>query len=204
MRFDTAVILAGGKSKRMGFDKQTITINGVRLIERIVETLKTEFREVIVVTDRFDLYNERQFLLVKDVIPDKGPLGGIYSGLLNSTSDYVYVTACDMPFLNIEYIQYMDKILKGNDSFQACVARKGKWIEPLNAFFKKDIVLALGEYLQKDRTSIHAFLENVNCFYLEEAIVKEFSPDWSMFFSINTLEDMNTFDGFEESILYAR
>src|SRR5690349_5866240 len=106
-RFKTAVILAGGKSQRMGFDKQTITVQGRRLIDKMITTLKMEFEEIILISNKPVLYSTSECMVISDEIEDMGPLGGIHTGIKKASSQYVYFTACDMPNLNLEYIRFL-------------------------------------------------------------------------------------------------
>ena len=83
-RFGTAVILAGGKSTRMGFDKQLLEINERRLIDNLRRKLIREFDEIIVVTNRSEYYLGFDDKITKDIIVGKGPLSGIHAGLMEA------------------------------------------------------------------------------------------------------------------------
>src|SRR5512139_3443691 len=74
-------VLAGGKSRRFGRNKSIERFQGERLIERQVRTLRSLFPEVMIVTNTPELYLDLDVTIVQDIIPDRGPLGGIYTGL---------------------------------------------------------------------------------------------------------------------------
>ena len=205
-KFKSAVILAGGKSTRMGFDKQLLSVNGLRLTDRLILALSKIFGEIIIVTKTPEYYKDSGCILISDEIPDLGPLGGIHAALKRTSSKYAYFIACDMPNVNADYIEYMKQRLEveGTD---ICVTRKGDWIEPMNAFYSKSITDTIGEELSKGNASIYSLLEKCKCTVIEEEDAKRFSPDWSMFLNLNTVEDfekykksLNSF-GFVENIL---
>ncbi len=95
-----AIVLAGGKNRRLGRSKALEAIGGKSLIERVVERLKSLTSQIIIVTSReqLDLPVARDVEILVDIYPGKGPLGGIYTGLLTSRSSHNFVVACDMLF----------------------------------------------------------------------------------------------------------
>ncbi len=83
------VVLAGGKSKRMGFPKELLTINGKRVISRILDVLKSFFEEILIVTNDKELFREfKEIKIVEDLVKGYGPLGGIYTGLKTITKQW--------------------------------------------------------------------------------------------------------------------
>lgn len=187
--FGTAVILAGGNSTRMGFDKQLLSINNQRLIDIIIDKLQTEFSQIIVVTNRIEYYLKSNYMVIKDKIKGKGPLGGVHSGLVEAQSKFVYFIACDMPNVNIDYIKYMKKKIKQSD-VKACITKCGMHIEPFNAFYSRDIISDIEKYLLEGGTSIKPLLRELNIHYIEEDKAREYSPNWGMFLNLNTKEDL--------------
>ncbi len=126
-KFGTAIILAGGKSSRMGFDKQFLIINEKRVMEIVISKLRAEFKEIIIVTNKPESYKNLADKVVSDIIKGKGPLSGLHAGLKHSSSKYSYFIACDMPNINIEYIRYM----------------KRKWLKMIHLLFEKRISLKI-------------------------------------------------------------
>lgn len=191
-RFGTAVILAGGKSARMGFDKQLLKINERRLIDNLRRKLSQEFDEIIVVTNRSEYYLGFDDKITKDIIVGKGPLSGIHAGLMEASSQYVYFVACDMPNIDMKYIGYMKEKLKDLE-VKACVTRFGEWIEPFNAFYSREIIVDIENYLLQNRRSINSLLDKLSVHYIEEEKAREFSPNWDMFLNLNTKDDLDDF-----------
>ncbi|SHH16892.1 molybdenum cofactor guanylyltransferase [Tepidibacter thalassicus] len=187
--FGSAVILAGGKSSRMKFDKQFLEIGKIRLIDNIINQLKWEFEEIIIVTNKPEYYLEFSQKVVSDEIKQKGPLSGIHIGLKESSSKYVYFVACDMPIININYVKYMKYKIK-DKNVSACVTKSSDWVEPFNAFYSRDIINDVENHLLEGKRSVFSLLKKLNTFYIEERCARKFSPNWDMFFNLNTKEDL--------------
>ncbi|MCF6464259.1 molybdenum cofactor guanylyltransferase [Clostridium sp. Cult1] len=191
-KFGTAVILAGGKSTRMGFDKQLLKINERRLIDNLRRKLNKNFDEIIVVTNKSEYYLGFPDKITKDIIIGKGPLSGIHAGLKASSSQYAYFVACDMPNINLDYIEYMKEELK-ELKVKACITRFGEWIEPFNAFYSKGMIENIEEHLSYNRRSVNSLLSKLSVYYIEEEKAREFSPNWDMFLNLNTKEELNDY-----------
>lgn len=188
-RFGSAIILAGGKSTRMGFDKQLLRLRERSLIEGLIRRLGGSFDETIVVTNRPELYIGLADKITGDIIPDMGPLSGIHAGLSAASSEYSFVIACDMPQINNKYIDYMMELLNKNESM-ACITKFGDWIEPFNAFYSKALIEHIESFLMGGGKAVHRLLMNHNVEYIPEEVARSFSPDWGMFFNLNTREDL--------------
>jgi molybdopterin-guanine dinucleotide biosynthesis protein A len=192
----TAVILAGGNSSRMGFDKQYIKLNGKRLIEQQIQVLQNIFSEIIIVTNKPELYKDCACEITKDQLQNFGPMGGIHAGLKAAQSQFSYFIACDMPNINQAYILHMLKrINKESYGPQAVITRFGDWLEPFNAFYSKDVILLIEQAYKVQTKKISSMLENAQVHYIEEAEARSFSPDWRMFANINTQQDLNVLEG---------
>lgn len=191
-KFGTAIILAGGKSSRMGFDKQLLKIDERRLMDSLIHKLNKEFEEIIIVTNRPELYIGLSHIITKDILTDKGPLGGIHAGLKLSSSKYAFVVACDMPNINMDYIRYMKKIMTNENSF-GCVTEFGNWIEPFSSFYSVELIKPIEKYLETNRKSVNGLIENLEITYIPEDKAREFSPDWAMFLNLNTRDDLNNY-----------
>lgn len=190
--FGTAIILAGGKSSRMGFDKQFLELNEKRLISTIIENLKDEFEEFIIVTNKPESYEDFPYKILTDKIKDKGPLGGIHAGLSEASSKYSFVIACDMPNINLEYIKYMKSSIE-NTNYDGVITKSKEWIEPFNSLYSKEILYDLEETLLKGEKMIYPFLKGKNIFYIEEYIAKKFTPNWEIFINLNTQEELEKY-----------
>ncbi|MFA5524309.1 MAG: molybdenum cofactor guanylyltransferase [Tissierellales bacterium] len=191
-KFGTAVILAGGKSARMGFDKQLLKINERRLMDSLISKLKHEFSEIIIVTNKPEYYQGLGDKITSDIIVGKGPLSGIHAGLSLASNEISYFIACDMPNINLDYIRYMKESIR-NISTSACITRFGSWIEPFNAFYSIKLKGEIEKHLFNGNRSINSLLEKVEVCYINEEDARRFSPNWDMFLNLNTKEELNNF-----------
>ncbi len=196
-KFGSAIVLAGGKSSRMGFDKQFIKINERRLMDSIVSRLSKVFDDIIIVSNTPEIYMGISYTVVTDRIKGKGPLAGIHAGLEAAKSKYCYLVACDMPNINFNYIDYMKQrieceIEQGLE-VKACVTRQDIWVEPFNAFYSKDMILKIEEHLKGSKRSVLSLLEKLYVLYIEEENARKFSPNWDMFFNMNTRHDIEMY-----------
>ncbi len=185
MKFFSAVILAGGKSSRMGFDKQKITIENSLLIKQTINKLKQVFKEIIVVTNNFHLYKNLDVVLVSDEISEKGPLAGIHIGLKTAVSDFVYFIACDMPYIELAYIDFMINILN-KDEYDGCVFENEGFIEPFNSFYKKSLSDKISKYIKNNDLSISNLISNNNFYKITKNSNYIFENTLKMFENINT------------------
>lgn len=190
--FGTAIILAGGKSSRMGFDKQFLRLKERRLMDSLVQKLKPYFAEIIIVTNKTEEYKELPVIVTQDVFVEKGPLGGIHAGLLKSSSHFSYIIACDMPNLNMEFVDYMTSRIRGSKK-DGSITRFKDWIEPFNAFYTRDMVDQLEGFLELGGRSVNRFLKDLDILYIDEEKAREFSPQWEMFNNLNTKADINEY-----------
>ena len=187
--FGTCIILAGGKSSRMGFDKQFLKVDKRRLMYSIISRLEGEFDQIIIVTNKPEHYTGLSHIITEDILEEKGPLGGIHAGLKKAKSRYSFVIACDMPNINLDYMRYM----REKTSAMGCTTRYGDWIEPFCSFYSKKIVKDIEDYLKTGKRSINQLLMDLDINYISEERAREFSPNWDMFLNLNTQRDLNNF-----------
>lgn len=187
---DTAIILAGGRSSRMGFDKQLLKLQDKYIIEVIAEKLEKIFSEIIIVTNKPKRYAKYGYRLTTDEVRGFGPLAGIHAGLKVSSNMYNYVVACDMPFIDTAYIRYMMELIDCREGqTDAVITRYGNWIEPFNAFYSRSLIPRIEKSFKSDNRQINKLLEDASVLYISEAKAREFSPNWDMFTNVNTVKD---------------
>lgn len=191
----TSIVLAGGRSMRMGSCKALETICGKSLLERVIERLKPISSQILIVTsqEQYDLLASFETEVVVDIYPGKGPLGGIYTGLLASESQYSIVVACDMPFLNVELLHYMAELSLG---FDAVIPRKGKGkIEPLHAIYSRNCLTTIKTELEHNHLKIYQALDRLRIRYIERAECQRFDPQLLSFFNTNSPSDLKQATG---------
>lgn len=189
----TSIVLAGGRSSRLGREKLAEVIAGKSLIERAISRLSPLSQEIIVVISQkqarssLPSYTYPEAKTVVDLYPEKGSLIGIYTGLVHSTNFINVVVACDMPFLNLELLQYMVKIASGSD---VVIPRLGNQTEPLHAVYSKNCIKPIEERIKQGNLKVTGFFDSVKVRYLGEEELDRFDPERLSFFNINTEADL--------------
>lgn len=184
-QFGTAAILAGGKSTRMGFDKQLLTLQEKRIYEYVKESLREIFDDFLIVTNTPEMYEKIDVRVCKDVFKDMGPLSGIHAALLHSRSEYVYVIACDMPIVCREFVKYI-KFQTEKTNSDICLAEKDGKIEPFNAIYSRRLISCAEEMLSEGNTSLFKFIKNADTLILPEQTARKFDPNLKMYTNLNT------------------
>lgn len=155
----TAAILCGGKSSRMGRTKAFLPYEGKTLIERRFETIRDMFAEVVLVANDPETYSNLSVDVVKDIIPNRGPLVGILSALLVSEYDHTFVIACDMPLIDNKLIREMCQQRSGND---VLVLAHENGVEPLLGVYSKRCIEPLEQAVFAENLKVRDFLDGIN------------------------------------------
>ena len=182
------VVLVGGKSRRYGRNKALEFFQGERLIDRQVRTVGSLFSEVLVITNEPDLYLHLDVTIVRDVIPRQGPLGGIYTGLLFAQGKSVFVTACDMPFVQPAVVRRMVQLATDYD---VIVPQKIEGLEPLHAIYSSRCLPHIEKMLADGTLQVINFFPAVNVYRLSSEEIGQLDPQGLSFFNINTPDDMD-------------
>ena len=188
----SGIILSGGKSSRMGRDKASLPFPHKPMIEIMIDKLSVLFNELMIVTANPDLYSKYGIRTVEDVIPQHGPLGGIYTGLLFSKNHYNFIIACDMPFLNPDLVRYMVQKINGYD---LVVPEYGDQLQPLCAIYSKNCIESIKKELSRDNLKITYFFRNVKQKLITEEEIKKTDLQGLSFVNINTPEEYESLKG---------
>ncbi len=208
----TGIILSGGNNSRIGVEKSFLKVAGRPVIERILDVLEPLFKDIIIVTNSPGLYLQYGVKITTDVLRGKGPLGGIYSGLLYSNSPYSMCFACDMPFLNRDLIAYMKEQVKNADILipRSEIDRQqftfGRikadnldvnhslmvGLQPLHAIYSRKCVSLMGILLKNGDLRMSNLLSVVKVRYVSERETRKFDPHSIAFYNINIKEDLHT------------
>lgn len=189
-----AIILAGGKSSRMGTNKALLKINERTNIERIITRLHPAFPDPILVTNDPEAYHLLGLKAVSDYFPGKGPLAGIHAGLIASPHETNLIVACDMPFVSPELAAALAE--KSADYDAVIPVIDGKQ-QPLFALYKKHLSGVLEENIQNDQLRIRDLLDSLKVLYLTERDLKSVDSLERIFFN------MNRPDEYEEALKLA-
>ena len=183
----TGIILSGGKSIRMGENKAFIEIEGVPIIHTIYTLFKDLFQEVIIVANQKELFSNFNSKIYSDLLPNKGVLGGLYTGLFYSTFNYSFCVACDMPFIKISLVQYLIQRIKDED---VIVPRTKDGLQPLHAFYSKNCLDPIKKIIEQGKYKIIDFYSMVNVKIVEENDFVSLDPFMESFINVNTPEEL--------------
>lgn len=194
----TAIILAGGNSTRLGFDKQFLMYNGEYLIDYLLKLLEPIFQETVIVSNTPEIHQGRACRVVSDILSEAGPLAGLHAGLTAASFELCYLTACDMPGIRESYIRYMLECQRAHGGTEAVVTRVRDMLEPMNAIYARGLATRIEPLLKAGNRKMTALLETARTYYVPEDIAVRYSPDWLMFDNINTVEDLERFRQMEQ------
>ncbi len=180
----TALILAGGDSRRMGQDKATLVLGGKTLLENIVATMQQLFPKVIVSVRQ--LRAGLEVLQVCDEQPAGGPLAGLIAGLAQADTPWVFAVACDMPFVTQAVVSRLATFRAGH---QAVVPLVGGYPQPLAAFYASSCLDAMRASLADGDNSLRGMLRKLEVRYVSEAELRDIDPQLRSFFDLDTPQD---------------
>lgn len=184
----TGIILAGGKGVRFGGNKALTRMNGNSLIEWIIETYREIFGEILISTNDPPAYAFTGIRTVRDIIPHKGPLVGIYSSLLETSHELAFVSACDMPFIRPSLIRHMVDVAEGYDVVIPSLSEG--MLEPLHALYRKTCLPAMKRAVEGHKRRVVSFFPEVRVYTMSRDEISRHDPDLLSFFNINTREDL--------------
>jgi len=187
----SAIVLAGGRSRRLGDNKIMKTLGSASLLEQVVSSVGSISNEILIVAAEERLVPKLtgypNLRVVTDIYPGKGPLGGIYTGLKVSATFLNLVVAADMPFLNKALLRYMLELVNGVD---LVIPRVGGQVEPLHAVYTQDCIAAIEQMMKEGELGVHNLCSRINVRYVEADEIARFDPEQRSFFNINTEGDL--------------
>lgn len=194
----TVLILAGGRSTRMGQDKAWLNLAGAPLIEHVVRRLLPLAAEIVFSTNDPESFRELIARLpvtasmAIDEYPGAGPLAGLHAGLRAATTDVVLAVATDMPFVNHRLIEVMAVACRHADAVVPRLPASGFTApqpEPLHALYRKSCLPAIEAALTAGRRRAVGFLQDVDVCYLDEDVLRQVDPELRSFRNVNTPEE---------------
>jgi len=155
----TCIVVAGGKSRRMGQDKALLTISGVPMIQHIYRQLKIIFNSFLISNNTPEKFAFLGLPMVRDLRPDAGPLMGIYSSMLKCSTSAVFSCACDIPEIPLELIHEMHSHLEKNDIVIPVTYPQGQY-EPLFAFYSMNCLKEIENAIMSGENKISSFFSS--------------------------------------------
>jgi len=185
----SGVILAGGLSTRYsGENKAFLDIGQRRIIDAIYEVFKSVFDEIIIVTNSPSDYLEWDAHIVTDIFDIRSSLTGIHTGLFYATHPFIFVTACDSPFIKKELVQLMVKNIEPNIS--VVIPETSKGMEALFAVYSKDCLPVMENHIKAEKCKIQRLFNKFKVKKVPEDVLRQKDPELISFFNVNTAEDL--------------
>ena len=175
------VILAGGRSERMGRDKALLELDGRRLIDVVSDAAHQLTADVVIVggaTGRAES--------IPDVHPGEGPLGGLITGLQALGPGVHLALACDMPFITPEPLQNIEGSI---GTFEAAVPESGGKLHPLCAAYRGESVLKLTAAFDSGERSVTRAVRHLHMRAIPESELRRWDPELRFLTNINTPEE---------------
>ena len=182
----TALILAGGESRRMGHDKANLKLFEQTLLLHVASALQPLFADIIISTRKHR--SDCDFRQILDNPAHQGPLAGLAAGLEQAKTPWVFAVACDMPFISAQLVEYLSGF-RGN--YDAVVPVIKGYPQPMAAFYSKQILGTLHDLLNDGEAhSMRELLDNLSVNYVDEETLKAHDPILQSFFDLDTPQDM--------------
>ncbi len=184
----TAVVLAGGRSSRMGFDKALVEIDGKPLIRLTVDRLLELFERVVVASGKPGRFADLPVPQVPDLLPGTSSLVGLHAGLMGVVPARMFAVACDAPFVCAELINHLVDLSHGADWV---VPRMGVGVEPLFAVYSQACVPVMAGLVARGENRIRLIADSVVTRYVDEAELRQYDPELGSFVNLNTVQDLD-------------
>ena len=188
----TGIVLAGGRSTRMGQDKASLRFGHETLLARAIRIVGEVADEVIVVArpveDRDNPFLGLPVRLVHDPIADLGPLAGIAAGLAASTSDLNLIVACDMPLIKPAVLRRLVE-LRGDADI--CVVVIEGHASPLCAVYRSSVAAAAQELLAAGERRVMRLLDQVQTKRVDAAMFRDLDPHLETFVSCYSPDELS-------------
>ena len=187
----TGIILVGGKSRRMGQDKAFMKVGGIPIFERVLTVFRESFERIVLVGDREERFAGYNLPVLPDIYPGSS-LGGLYTGLYQAESEYVFVSSCDLPFPNTEIIRHLCSLRNG---FDAVVPTTANGYEPMFALYAKSCLAPIKALMDSGNFCAYAYYPQINVRYAEAEDLARFDREGRSFLNINTPEEFARIEG---------
>jgi molybdopterin-guanine dinucleotide biosynthesis protein A len=185
----SGIVLAGGRSRRLGIDKANLTFDDRTLLEIVIDRLSSICPQVIVASGSRSAQDipGLQVKFVSDTIPGAGPLAGVQAGLAVAPTAFSLVVACDMPFLNLPLLEYMAGLPR---RYQALLPRAADGWHPLHAVYARSCLPAIESLLARGSNSMEELLSRLDVRTLSEEELRRYDPEGLSLFNLNSQQDL--------------
>jgi molybdopterin-guanine dinucleotide biosynthesis protein A len=183
----TGIILAGGKSRRMTMEKGLVSFNGKLLIQWSIDVFQDICTEILI-SSNSNCYDNLGFKVIADLVYDSGPMGGIYSCLVESKNQLNLVLSCDMPFVTVDIFNLLAE--KTGDARISVPWHEDDHYEPLCGIYKKDSLQEMETFMKSKNFKLPDLFRQTTFKALRISEIHPPLPD-HYFMNINNLKDLD-------------
>ncbi len=187
----TIGIQSGGQSTRMGEEKGLVPFCGKPLIQNVLERVQSIGDEILIVSNKPDLYNFLNVKTVMDIHPNYGALAGLHSALCHAKNELVINLACDMPYVNPELLIYLLTEIRNHPEVDVVIPRTALGFEPMQALYRRNRCLpAIEAAIQQGKRRMISWFDQVIVMEINETVLRTFNPELENFVNMNTKHDL--------------
>ncbi len=200
MSGNIGVILAGGRSRRMGENKATMMFGGEPLLSRVARRLSPAVDDLLVIGPQSLAPLAPRARVIEDALPAIGPLGGLYTALTATTSAHIFLVACDMPFICPGLVQAMLAFARTRGDADVVALEANGRVQPLHAVYSRACLPAVERALKSSDHSLHTLLTHLDHVAIDAEIVRREDPAGLSAFNVNTPDDWQSALRLDEQI----
>lgn len=185
----TGFVLAGGYSRRMGRNNAAPTIENETMLDRQVRLLRSVARRIVVVGGSGVYLQKFEAPVVQDIVHGRGPLGGIYTAVLQTRTEYNFVLGCDLPFISRRLLRYItNRAVVAESDTTLPLSCDGR-LQPLCGVYRRRARYAVQTSIVTGRNKVSSFFSRVRCTVIPWRDLAQAGFRTSIFDNMNTLED---------------
>ncbi len=184
----TGLVLLGGSSRRMGQDKALLPVEGIPIVQRVLNALEPLCTDIRLIGNNAEPYLHLNLPIIPDVEPNLGPLMGLYSGLLASNNELNLLLACDMPFASRSLLMHL---LTSRVGYDVIIPRTENGLHPLCALYRRSTCLpAIGAALDSHSRRVISFFDQVRVREVGPDELHLVDPEGVSLMNVNTPEEL--------------
>jgi molybdopterin-guanine dinucleotide biosynthesis protein A len=185
----SAAILAGGRARRFsGADKAALPVGRARIIDRQLAAISALTDDIRIVANDAARYAELGVRVIPDAIADAGPIGGIYSALMDARREWTIVLACDLPFVTAALLERLAGEIVGEPDVDAIAPRSARGLEPLCALYHRRCATVARSRIARGDLAALGLLDAVRVRVLEREALAPYDTG-ALFENVNTPHD---------------
>lgn len=165
-------IASGGKSSRMGRDKGMIRIKGKAMVAHLADMLLQNGFECTIIANSY-IYNDLDYRIIRDVCPNKGPMGALHTALTDTKSEWVMLLSCDTPFFPAEAVK---RLIENCDDDEITILRVHRKLYPLQACYHKSLSTKVLSCIENDELKMRDLVESSEVRYVDMEDLVCFNP----------------------------